>query len=82
MNKKIEIKIAENKNPYQNQLDNKNENKLLFLIEKTKRKKKLSMNNNNELMINNDKNNIRKNNLEPNFYKQTKKNNKFIYHNV
>jgi len=40
------------------------------------------MNNNNELMINNDKNNIRKNNLEPNFYKQTKKNNKFIYHNV
>ena len=40
------------------------------------------MNNNNELMINNDKNNIRKNNLEPNFYKQTKKNNKFICHNV
>ncbi len=85
MNKKIEIKIAENKTPYQNQLDNNNENKLLFLIEKTKRKKKLSMNNNNELMINNDKNSIRKNILEKNFYKESKKskkNNKFICHNV
>ena len=40
------------------------------------------MNNNNELLINNVKNNIRKNNLETNFYKQTKKNNKFICHNV
>ena len=85
MNKKIEIKIAENKTPYQNQLDNNNENKLLFLIEKTKRKKKLSMNNNNELMINNDKNSIRKNTSEKNFYKESKKskkNNKFICHNV
>ncbi len=39
LNKKTEIKIAENKSPYQNKLDNNSENKLLFLIEKTKRKK-------------------------------------------
>ena len=82
INKKIEIKIAENKTPYHNILNNNN-NKLLFLIEKTKRRRKLNMNNTNELIINNKKNNIREeNNLVNNFYKESTKSNKFICHNI
>ena len=82
INKKIEIKIAENKTPYHNILNNNN-NKLLFLIEKTKRRRKLNMNNTNELIINNKKNNIREeNNLVNNFYKESAKSNKFICHNI
>ena len=83
INKKIEIKIAENKTPYHNILNNNNNNKLLFLIEKTKRRRKLNMNNTNELIINNKKNNIREeNNLVNNFCKESTKSNKFICHNI